>query len=110
MSKSILMASQQRDATPAVGFVGTLDKRTLEFLRAHLSNLKFELFTLALGIDSTDSLSVTEIRNFAHHINMIYDELERLGLMKPYEARFEFFEDQRKERLEAETCVSGGDY
>ena len=102
MSKSILTTSQEREVQ--------LDARTVEILRTKLSNLKFELFTLALGIDSTDSLSVTEIRNFADHINAIYDELEKLGLMKPHEGRFEFFEDQRKERLEAETCVSGGDY
>lgn len=86
-----------------------LETRVRGSIKASLDKMFFELFVLARGINTSETLSVAEAMNFEGHINAIYDELDKLGLLNRF-SRYEFdHEDHRKERDE-QNCEQGGEF
>ena len=84
-----------------------LETRVRGSIKSELNKMLFELFVLARGINTSETLSVAEALNFEGHINAIYDELDKLGLLNQF-SRYEFdHEDHRKERDEQK---QGGEY
>ena len=88
----------------------TLESRVKGSIMSSLDKMFFELFVLARGINNSTTLSIAEALNIEGHINAIYDELDRLGLLNKF-SRYEFdHEDHRKERDEQNCEQSGGEF
>lgn len=86
-----------------------LEARVRGSIKADLNKMFFELFVLARGINDSTTLSAAEALNFEGHIEAIYDEFDKLGLLDKY-SRYEFdHEDHRKERDE-QNCEQGGEH
>ena len=86
-----------------------LEVRVRNQIKASLNKALFELFVLAKGINYSESLSVVEAINFEWHINAIYDELDKLGILGQY-SRYEFDHDDHRKERDEQNCEQGGEF